>query len=358
MDNKKIRIGITHGDICGVGYEVILKTFADPAMCDMCIPIVYGSPRAATYHRKMMDLTTNFTLIEKAADAQSGRLNMVTCFDEEVKITPGHASPDCGHAALLSLRKAVEDCRNGEIDALVTAPINKAVMHGNEFPFTGHTEYLEQEFGGKSLMILMNPLMRVALVTTHLPLREVPQAITQERIMEKAELFYQALLKDFSVSCPRIAVLSLNPHCGDGGLLGKEEEEVISPAVSALQDKGLQCYGPYAADGFFGCGLYKKFDGILAMYHDQGLAPFKALCNNDGVNYTAGLAAVRTSPAHGTAFDIAGKGIADENSFRQAVYQAIDVFQNRRNYEEAAANPLKVVQRENKNKHSNREQIE
>jgi 4-hydroxythreonine-4-phosphate dehydrogenase len=311
-------------------------------MCETCIPIVYGSPKAATYHRKILNLTTNFSMVNTPAEAQEGRLNMISCFDEEVKIDFGIPSPESGHAALLSLQRAIKDYRNGDIDVLVTAPINKASIQNSDFHFTGHTEYLEHELGeGKeSLMILMSSLMKVALVTTHLPIKDVAKAITKENIIEKATIFSQSLKRDMRISAPRIAVLALNPHAGDGGVLGTEEQDIISPAIAELEQQGVLAFGPYAADGFFGSGTYAHYDGVLAMYHDQGLAPFKTLALENGVNFTAGLPIVRTSPDHGTAYDIAGKGIADEQSFRQAIYAAIDIYRNRQNYDEPLADPL------------------
>ena len=346
--NDKIRIGITHGDLNGVGYELILKTFADEAMSEMCVPIVYGSPKAAIFHRKALGLETNFQTVSDATDAVEGRLNMIPCFDEEVKIDLGHPTAESGRAALLSLQRAVKDYKEGLIDAIVTAPVNKNAIHSDEFPFSGHTEFFESETGnaGDALMILMNPVMRVALVTTHLPLKDVAGTITREKVEHRIGQLQRSLYRDFLVSAPRIAVLGLNPHNGDEGLLGSEETEIIQPAVKAMREKGVQCFGPYAADGFFGSGQYRHFDAVLTMYHDQGLAPFKALCGNDGVNFTAGLDLVRTSPDHGTACDIAGKGVADENSFRQAIYAAIDIVRCRRQVDEASANPLKVKTRE------------
>lgn len=344
----KIKIGITHGDLNGVGYEVILKAFADSELADMCVPILYGSPRAAIFNRKNLDLPTNFKIIPSADQAEAGVLNMVVCFEDEVKIDYGIATPESGKAALLSLQRAVADAKAGLIDALVTAPINKAAIHSEEFPFAGHTEYLEHELGqpGDALMILMNPLMRVALLTTHVPVRDVSSFVTMANVEHSIERLHQSLKRDFLISAPRIAVLGLNPHNGDNGLIGDEEEQSIIPAIKAQRQKGVQCFGPYAADGFFGAGDYTHFDAILAMYHDQGLAPFKALCQHDGVNFTAGLSIVRTSPDHGTAYDIAGKGVADENSFRQALYDAIDITRNRREVDAASKNPLKIQPRD------------
>ena len=345
-----IRIGITHGDLNGVGYEVILKAFADAELSSICVPIVYGSPRAAIYYRKNLNLPTNFKSVSSAANAEEGMLNMVVCIEEEIKIDAGLPTEEGGKAALVSLQKAVADYKEGLIDAIVTAPINKKTIHSEEFPFSGHTEYFEKEFGsaGDSLMILMNPAMRVALATTHMAIKDVAAAITAERIEHCLMQLHKSLKCDFLISAPRIAVLGLNPHCGDEGLFGDEEQTAIIPAIKAAGEKGVCCFGPYPADGFFGAGMYAEFDAVLAMYHDQGLAPLKALGNDDGVNFTAGLSVVRTSPGHGTAYDIAGKGVASENPLRQAIYTAIDIVRNRRSVDEASANPLKIVAREHR----------
>ena len=267
---------------------------------------------------------------------------MLNCFDDEVKVELGLPSTEAGSAALKALDRAMTDFRSGLYDVLVTAPINKATIQSPGFHFPGHTEYIETSVGDgqKALMILMNETLRVALVTTHLPIKDVAKAITKEGIIEKTTIFHTALKRDFRISNPRIAVLALNPHAGDDGLLGQEEKEIISPAIEELAGKGIQAFGPYPADGFFGSGAYDHFDGVLAMYHDQGLAPFKTIALESGVNYTAGLPIVRTSPDHGTAYDIAGQGKADENSMRQAIYTAIDVFRNRQNYDEPLKNPL------------------
>jgi 4-hydroxythreonine-4-phosphate dehydrogenase len=342
MEEKMIRVAITHGDTNGIGYEVILKTFAEPEILELCTPIIYGSPKAAAYHSKALGIDSNFSIISKAEDAQNGRVNMLTTFDGDVKIEMGQPSKEAGEAALKALDRAMTDYRSGLYDVLVTAPINKNNIHSEAFNFPGHTEYIETSLGDgkKALMILMNDSLRVALVTTHLPIRDVPKAITKEVIIEKATIFHESLRRDFNIQKPRIAVLSLNPHAGDGGVLGSEEQTIITPAIEELADKDIQAFGPYAADGFFGSGAYIRFDGVLAMYHDQGLAPFKTLALENGVNYTAGLPIVRTSPDHGTAYDIAGKGVADEQSFRQAIYTAIDIYRNRIRYDEPLENPL------------------
>ena len=339
---RKIRVAITQGDTNGVGYEVIFKAFADPAILELCTPIIYGSPKIAAYHKKALNLETNFTIINKAEEARDGRLNLLSCFDDEVKVELGQPSKEAGDAALRALDRAMTDFRAGLYDVLVTAPINKATIQSPGFQFPGHTEYIETSVGNgqKALMILMNETLRVALVTTHLAIRDISRAITKESIVEKATIFHTTLKRDFRISNPRIAVLALNPHAGDDGLLGSEEKEIISPAIEELAGKGIQAFGPYPADGFFGNGTYYHFDGVLAMYHDQGLAPFKTIALESGVNFTAGLPIIRTSPDHGTAFDIAGQGKADENSMRQAIYTAIDVFRNRQNYDEPLKNPL------------------
>ena len=343
MEDNKIRIGITQGDINGVGYEVILKTFSDPTMLELCTPIIYGSPKVAAYHRKSLDLPTNFSIVNSASEAAPNRLSVVNCTDDEVKVEFSKPDPEAGKAALGALEKAIEEYKAGLIDVIVTAPINKHTIQSEEFSFPGHTEYIEEKLGngGKALMILMKDNLRVALVTGHIPLAQVASKITVEDIVSKLRIFNQSLRQDFGIVRPRIAVLALNPHAGDAGLLGKEEEEIIIPAIQEAEKKGVMSFGPYAADGFFGSQVYDKFDGVLAMYHDQGLAPFKTLAMDDGVNYTAGLSIVRTSPAHGTAYDIAGQNVASEESFRQALYAALDIYRNRIRYREATANPLR-----------------
>lgn len=342
MEEKKIRVAITHGDTNGVGYEVILKAFDDPAMLELCTPIIYGSQKAAAYHRKALGLDTAFNTISRAEDAKADKLNLLSCFDEEINIDMGQPTADAGMAALKALDRAMDDYQKGLFDVLVTAPINKSDIQGEGFHFNGHTEYLEAKAGEgqHSLMILMNDELRVALVTNHLAIRDVAEAITKAKIVDKARIFHNALKRDLRISNPRIAVLALNPHASDDGLLGTEEQETIAPAIEELEQLGIQAFGPYPADGFFGSCAYQKFDGVLAMYHDQGLAPFKTIVSGDGVNFTAGLPVIRTSPAHGTAYDIAGKGIADENSMRHAIYLAIDVFRNRQSYDEPMRNPL------------------
>ena len=279
MGNKKIRIAITHGDTNGIGYEVIFKTFSEPAMLELCTPVIYGSPKVAAYHRNALGMDASFTIISRAEDAADDRINLLTVFDEEIKVELGHPSKDAGTAALKALECAVRDYKAGLFDVLVTAPINKNNIQGEGFNFCGHTEYIEERAGegSKSLMILFENSLRVALLTTHLPVKDIAAAVTKERIKEKATIFFNSLKRDFRVANPRIAVLGLNPHAGDDGLLGTEEKDIIAPAIEELSAEGVNVFGPYPADGFFGNGSYRAFDGILAMYHDQGLAPFKAL---------------------------------------------------------------------------------
>lgn len=342
MKNNKVIVGITQGDINGVGYEVILKTFASVEMLDFCIPVIYGSPKVAAYHGKSLDVETNFSIINSIDEATDGTLSILNCIDNEVRVEYAVQDKEAGVAALKSLECAVEDYKNGLIDVLVTAPINKHVIQSENFNFPGHTEYLEDRLGegNESLMILLKEDFRVAVVTGHLPLKDVSESLTKELLARKIRLFNQSLVRDFGVAKPRIAVLGLNPHAGDDGLLGKEEIEIIEPVMQEMNQDGLFCFGPFSADGFFGSSDFTKFDGILAMYHDQGLIPFKVMAMEDGVNFTAGLPVVRTSPAHGTAYNIAGKGLASEASFRQAVYTAIDVFKYRKEQEELSKNPL------------------
>lgn len=345
---KKIKIGITHGDPNGIGYEIILKTFADPTMLELCTPVIYGSPKVAAYHRKALDLQTNYLTVNSAEEVQHEHLNLVPCTAEEVKIDFGQDTAEAGRAALAALERAMIDWKAGLIDALVTAPINKHSIQGETFHFPGHTEFIQERVGEgqKALMILMMDQLRVALVTTHLPISKVASAITTDAVLERLRVFHLSLRRDFGITSPRIAVLSLNPHAGDGGLLGEEEQTVIAPAMAQAAEEHIACFGPFAADGFFGTRQYEHYDGVLAMYHDQGLAPFKVLAMTGGVNYTAGLPIVRTSPDHGTAFDIAGKGVADETSFRQAIYTAIDICRNRVVWDEAYTNPLPKLYQE------------
>ncbi|MDD4821077.1 MAG: 4-hydroxythreonine-4-phosphate dehydrogenase PdxA [Bacteroidales bacterium] len=345
MEERKARIAITHGDFNGIGYEVILKAMEEPHLQSICTPILYGSMKIASYYKKLLEIEgVTFNLINNPAEALPRRLNIIDCVPEDLKVEFSKSTPEAGKAAFKALERVMEDIRNRQIDALVTAPINKNNIQSKDFDFPGHTEYLQQSAaakGQKALMILCSEGLRVALVTGHVPVSQISSSLTVEKILEKIQLFNQSLRYDYAIIRPRIAVLALNPHASDGGLIGDEERLMIIPALQAAKEKGLLVFGPYPADGFFGSGNYKKFDGVLAMYHDQGLAPFKALSMESGVNFTAGLPFVRTSPAHGTAYDIAGQGIASEDSFRQALYMAVDVVANREQYYQNHKNPLR-----------------
>ena len=330
---SNIKIGITQGDINGISYEVILKTLEDNRISELCTPIVYGSPKVAAYHRKMLNLNVNLNIINKAEEAQEKKPNIINCCNEEIKVEVGTSTPQAGEAAFKALERATKDLKEGKIDVLVTAPINKNNIQSENFSFPGHTEYLENLFGNKgdALMILANDSLRVAVATGHVPISKVSESLTKENILTKIKQFNKSLIEDFGIFKPRIAVLGLNPHAGDKGVIGKEEEKIIAPAVKEALDEGVICFGPLPADGFFGANGQAHYDGILAMYHDQGLIPFKTIAMDNGVNFTAGLSVVRTSPDHGTAYDLAGQNMASENSFRQALYMAIDVYKNRQN---------------------------
>lgn len=342
----KIRVGITHGDINGVGYEVTLGALADETITELCTPVIFGYHALAEKARRLLGLDDqHLTKVMSAAEAQNGRISVVEISKEVPAQTPGAGNPESGKAAVLALECAIDALRQGDIDLLVTAPISKEAVQSEQFHFPGHTEYLEAKAGEgfKSRMILFDDSVRVALVTTHLPLSKVAEAITEKSVLDTIVSFNNSLRRDFGFPRPRIAVLSLNPHAGDGGVLGNEEAEQISPAIRIARENGIMAFGPFAADGFFGMGEYRKYDGIVAMYHDQGLAPFKTLAGERGVNFTAGLPWVRTSPDHGTAFNIAWKGEADPTSMREAIYKALDIFRRRARYDESAANPLRTA---------------
>lgn len=343
-DNNKIRVGITQGDVNGIGYEVILKTLEDSRMLEICTPIVYGSAKIAGYYRKVLEMPAiPFSQIGSPDEICGDANYIVNVVGEDIKVEPGEETKVAGEAAFIALERAVADLKAGKIDVLVTAPINKHNIQSETFHFPGHTEYLQSvcDDDSEALMILAGETMKVALVTTHLPVSKVSEAISTKLILKKIKAFSHSLKQDYMIVNPRIAVLSLNPHAGDNGVLGSEETEIIMPAINMAREEKIQAYGPYSSDGFFGSGSFKHFDGILAMYHDQGLIPFKTLAMNDGVNFTAGLPFVRTSPDHGTAYDIAGKNQADAASFRSAIYAAIDIFRNRETYKEMTRNPLR-----------------
>ena len=346
MPEHKLKIGITQGDTNGIGWEVILKALADPRMTELFTPVVYGSPKAAAYYRNTLAETepVSFNPVASAAEARRGKVNLAAC-GEGAEIVPGKAAADAGRAAVEALNAAVRDLKEGHLDAVVTAPFDKETVQADDFRYTGHTEYMAAELGGEAMMIMCSDLLRVGLVTKHIPVSEIARSITKERIVKDLHTLRRSLVEDFGIVEPRIAVMALNPHAGDGGLLGREEQEIIKPAIVEAFGKGVLAFGPFAADGLFAGGGYAKYDGILAMYHDQGLAPFKTL-SPDGVNFTAGLPAVRTSPDHGTAFDIAGKDKADPQSMRNAIYTAIDIVEHRRAWAEWTRNPLQHAERE------------
>ena len=345
QENKKLNVGITIGDTNGIGIEVIMKAVGVPEMLDMCTPVIYGSSKIVSYHRNACNLPGFQINHTKTAEQLKDNMpNLVECINQEIKVELGQPSKQAGLASFLSLEAAVQDLKAGLIDVLVTAPINKDNIQSDQFHFPGHTEYLQSAAGdgATALMLMCAPVLRIALATTHLPLAQVPQAITAEAIREKLRIFDRSLRRDFGIDQPRIAVLALNPHAGENGLLGNEEVQVIAPAIAAAADEEhIMCFGPFPADGFFGANQYRHFDGVLAMYHDQGLAAFKTIEMERGVNFTAGLSIVRTSPDHGTGYDIAGKGVADEQSMRSAIYTAIDIYRHRADYDEARTNPLR-----------------
>lgn len=340
--NNRLRIGITHGDINGIGYEVIIKTLSDNRILEFFTPIVYGHSKVASFYKKHLNNPDiNFNLVKDASQAHPKRVNIVNCTEDDLHIEMGQSTSVAGKAAFAALEMAVHDLKNDLLDAVVTAPINKNNIQSDAFHFPGHTEYFSASFGNEEpLMLMVWNDLRVGTLTGHLPLKNVSSAISTSLIQQKLAIFSRSLEMDFGISKPKIAVLGLNPHAGDGGVLGSEETEVIAPALASAKKDGILAFGPFAADGFFGSGSWKKYDGVLAMYHDQGLAPFKSIAAGEGVNFTAGLSIIRTSPAHGTAYEISGQNMATEESFRQAIYLALDVATQRREYEADRANPL------------------
>ncbi|HXH20261.1 MAG TPA: 4-hydroxythreonine-4-phosphate dehydrogenase PdxA [Chitinophagales bacterium] len=342
--HKRVKAGITIGDINGIGLEVILKTFNEPKMFDFCIPVLYGNANVVAYHKKHFPTVDKLNLhpIRDFNEINPKNLNIINCWEEEVIINFGQPSQKAGDCALLALDTALNDILAKKIDVLVTAPLNKSTVKPKGKEFTGHTGYITQKCGlNDSLMMLVSERLRVGLVTEHIPIREIAEQANSKKILTKLEIMNHSLKKDFGITGPKIAVLGLNPHSGDSGVIGKEEKEVIAPAVAKAQESGILAFGPYPSDGFFGSALYKKFDAVLAMYHDQGLTPFKAISFDTGVNFTAGLPIIRTSPDHGTAYDIAGKDCANHESFREAVFLAVDVCHHRTEYLEYTAHPLK-----------------
>jgi 4-hydroxythreonine-4-phosphate dehydrogenase len=339
--SDKIVIGISQGDINGVGLEVVMKALMEPGIIEICTPILFSSQKTVTFHRKSLGLEEfNFHPARDFSQINTKKVNVFICYDEEVPVEFGKPSEVAGRYAYISLQKATEALFANQIQVLVTSPVNKNSIQSADFKFAGHTEYLGDKLGGDPLMLMCSDNgLRIAVVTGHIPVKDIAQKISVDLIAKKIQQLHQSLVKDFGIRKPKIAVLGLNPHAGDNGTLGEEDKEIIIPGIQKANTNGM-VYGPYSADGFFGNGTYKQFDAVLAMYHDQGLIPFKTLSFGEGVNFTAGLSAVRTSPDHGTGFDIAGKNKADENSFRKALYMAIDIYKNRQLHSEINANPL------------------
>ena len=339
---QKIKIGISHGDINGISYEVIIKTLMDPRMEELCTPLIFGSSKVLAYHKKALEIDKFSALsINSVSEARGDKAYLINCVDDNIRVELGKNTEGAGLSSFAALKAATDALKEGSIDALVTGPLNKQNVQHQEFQHQGHTEYLQERFNVDEVMMLMvSDLMKVGLVAGHIPLAQLSSFISTRLIVKKLSILARSLLTDFGIRNPRIAVLGLNPHAGDNGLLGKEEQEMIIPALEEARKLKILAFGPFPADGFFGAGSFRKFDAVLAMYHDQGLAPFKALSMDSGVNFTAGLPVVRTSPAHGTAFELAGKNMASTESFRNAIYTAIDVVRSRNLYEEISRNPL------------------
>ncbi|AYN01206.1 4-hydroxythreonine-4-phosphate dehydrogenase PdxA [Chryseobacterium sp. 3008163] len=338
--NHKVRVGISIGDFNGIGPEIIMKSLKDKTITDFFTPIIFGSGKLFTYQKNIFKLNLNFNYITETSQAQNGKLNMLNLVKDNSNVELGKPSEESTKMAIDSLEAATDALMKGEIDVLVTAPINKDEMMKMGFKHAGHTGYFEEKFNKKGLMFLVTDGLKVAVSTHHIPISQVAENISKEKIKKQIKALNQTLIEDFSISKPKIAVLGLNPHSGDGGVIGNEEIEIISPAIKELSDQGILAFGPFPADSFFQPSKYQSFDAVLAMYHDQGLAPFKTLAYEEGVNYTAGLPFIRTSPDHGVAYDIAGKNIADEQSFMEAIFMAIKIFKNRSDYKEMMVNRL------------------
>lgn len=343
-ESNKIRVGISIGDINGIGCEVILKTFLDSRMLDFCTPILFASNKVIADQKNALSLNIAFNGAADVSKAIDGKINVVNVFKETPAVSYGEATKEGGAYAIKSLKAAVNALKEDKIDVLVTAPINKNNVQADDFNFPGHTDFLAKELEGESLMFMVNNDLRVGLLTDHIAVKDVAQAITPERIREKIRTVEKSLKQDFGIRKPKIALLGINPHSGDNGTIGKEDDVVLRPVLEEMSNEGHLVFGPYSADSFFGSNTYKKFDATLAAYHDQGLIPFKTLSFGNGVNFTAGLRKVRTSPDHGTAYEIAGKGEANEESFKEAVFSAIQIFRNRKEYQELTKNPLKKQQ--------------
>ena len=343
---ENIIVGISVGDLNGIGSEIILKTFEDTRMLELCTPVIFANVKILSFIKKNLELTAQLHGIDKLDQIVIGKINVLNVWREGVDLNFGKNDDNVGKYAIKSFVAATKALKEGQIDVLVTAPINKYNIQSEDFKFPGHTDYLDKELEGDALMLMVQDNLRVGLMTNHIPVNEVAKKLTEELILKKINVIHQTLVQDFSINKPKIAVLALNPHAGDNGVIGNEDDKVLKPTIKKLFDKGKLVFGPFPADGFFGSGQYEKYDAIIATYHDQGLIPFKTLSFGNGVNYTAGLNKIRTSPDHGTAFDIAGKGIADHNSFREAVYLAIDVYNSRLSHQEISKNPLKTKEKQ------------
>lgn len=337
----KIKLGISIGDLNGIGSEIIIKTFEDTRMLEFCTPVIFASIKTMSFFKKHFNSAINFHGINHTGQIVEGKVNVLNVWKENVTISFGEENTKIGEYAVKSLEAATKALKSEAIDVLVTAPIHKHNIQSESFKFPGHTNYLAEKLGGKSLMFMVTENLKVGLLTDHVPVKDVPQHITSNLIKEKIETVYNSLVKDFRISKPKIAVLGINPHAGDNGVIGNEDENILKPTLKKIRDNKKMVYGPYSADSFFGSGNYKNFDAVIAAYHDQGLIPFKTIAFGSGVNYTAGLNRVRTSPDHGTAFEIAGKGEADNSSFKEAVFAAIQIFKNRNEFETISKNPLK-----------------
>ena len=342
VEGKKIKVGISIGDINGIGCEIILKTFEDSRMLDFCVPVIFASNKIISQQKKDLGINIIFHGIHDASKAVEGKINVVNVLKEGLNINYGQVTEKAGMLAIKSLKAAVDALKNNQIDVLVTAPINKSNIQSEDFKFPGHTDFLAQELGGNSLMFMVTQDLKIGLLTDHVAVKDVADNINSELIKQKVLLIEKSLTMDFGIRRPKIAMLGINPHSGDNGVIGKEDDEVLKPTIDELSKDGHLVFGPYAADSFFGSGSHKNFDAVLAAYHDQGLIPFKTLSFGRGVNFTAGLSHVRTSPDHGTAYEIAGKGSADHNSFKEAVFSAIEIFKNRREYKELTSNQLQA----------------
>lgn len=343
---ENVIMGISIGDLNGIGSEVILKTFEDARMLEFCTPVIFANVKLLSFIKKVLRLDVNLHGIDKLDQVVPGKINVLNVWREGVNIEFGVNNDSAGQYAIKSFVEATAALKEGLIDVLVTAPINKYNIQSEEFKFPGHTDYLGQELDGDALMLMVNEGFRVGLLTDHLPVNEVASHLTEELIRKKITTVNTSLKQDFMINKPKIAVLCLNPHCGDNGVIGNEDDTHIKPVLKKLFEEGVLVFGPFSADGFFGNGMHENYDAVIAAYHDQGLVPFKTLSFGNGVNYTAGLSGIRTSPDHGTAYDIAGKGVADHNSFKEAVYLALDVFNNRNEYKEITKNPLKIKERQ------------